>query len=281
MTAREHDPAPHLLAARYGTGGPVLPAPAGGLNAVLETLLSHRSVRAFAPDQPLAEGTLEWLVAAAQSAASSSNLQTWSVVAVEDTDRRARLSALVGDQASLREAPLVLVWIADLARLRALAAYHQAPLGGEPYLDTFLMAVIDATLAAQNAAAAAESLGLGTCYIGGIRNRSEAVAEELGLVPGTFAVFGLVVGHPDPARPAAIKPRLPHAAVLSRERFTPTAPEPHVADYERTLAAFQVSQSLSAVGWTQPVLTRLRGPDSLNGRHRLVEALGRHDVGLR
>jgi len=281
MTAREPDPAAHLLAARYGTSAPELPSPAGGLNAVLETLLSHRTVRAFAPDRPLAEGTLEWLVAAAQSAASSSNLQTWSVVAVEDTDRRARLSALVGDQASLREAPLVLVWIADLARLRALAAHHQAPLGGEPYLDTFLMAVIDATLAAQNAAAAAESLGLGTCYIGGIRNRSEGVAEELGLVPGTFAVFGLVVGHPDPARPAAIKPRLPQAAVLSRERFTATAPEPHVADYDRTLAAFQVSQSLSAVGWTQPVLTRLRGPDSLNGRHRLVEALGRHDVGLR
>jgi len=175
----------------------------------------------------------------------------------------------------------VLVWIADLARLRTLAAHHQAPLDGAPYLDTFLMAVIDATLAAQNAAAAAESLGLGTCYIGGIRNRSEAVAEELGLVPGTFAVFGLVVGHPDPARPAAIKPRLPQAAVLSRERFVPTAPEPHVAGYDRTLAAFQASQNLPAVPWSTHALSRLRGPESLHGRHRLVEALGHHDVGLR
>lgn len=280
MTARDPDAARLLLGARYGDVAPDLPLPASGLNPVLETMLSHRSVRAFAADAPLADGTLEWLVAAAQSAASSSNLQTWSVVAVEDAGRRARLSALVGDQASVREAPLVMVWIADLSRLRTLAAEQQAPFGGEPYLDTFLMAVIDAALAAQNAVTAAESLGLGTCYLGAIRNRSPEVAAELGLAPGAFAVFGLAVGHPDPARPADVKPRLPQAAVLSRETFTPTAPVPHVRDYERNLSAFQAAQGLTSPPWSAQALTRLRGPESLHGRDRLVEALGRHDIGL-
>ena len=64
-----------------------------------------------------AAGTLEMLVAAAQSASTSSNLQAWSLVAVEDSARKARLAELVGNQAHVRAAPLFLVWLADLARL--------------------------------------------------------------------------------------------------------------------------------------------------------------------
>jgi len=80
-----------LLQARYGQG--VSPDPSLLDHTVLRTLLSHRSVRAYKPD-PLPEGTLERLIAAAQSASTSSNLQTWSVVAVEDPERKARLAAL-------------------------------------------------------------------------------------------------------------------------------------------------------------------------------------------
>lgn len=279
MTARDIDPLRHLFTARYGDDAP--PPPALPANPVLDTLLSHRSVRAFDATRPLAEGTLEWLVAAAQSAPSSSNLQTWSVVAVEDAARKARLATLVGEQAAVRDGPLVLVWIADLARLRGLAADQQVPLEGGRYLDTFLMAVIDASLAAQNAVVAAESLGLGTCYIGAIRNRSESVASELGLAPGAFAVFGLVVGHPHPDHPAAVKPRLPQAAVLSRERFVPTAPQPHVAAYDLTMSAFYASQNLPTSRWSSHSLARLRGPENLKGRDRLVEALGHHGIELK
>ena len=88
-------------------------------NPVLETVLSHRSVRAFLPDR-LPEGTLETLVAAAQSASSSSNLQVWSVAAVEDEARKARLAALAGGQKHIIEAPLFLVWLIDFDRLTRL-----------------------------------------------------------------------------------------------------------------------------------------------------------------
>ncbi|WP_244160268.1 nitroreductase family protein [Pseudomonas graminis] len=67
-------------------------------NDTIDQLLDHRSVRAFSTE-PLPDGLVETLVAAAQSAATSSNLQVWSVVAVRDTDRKARLSALAGNQA--------------------------------------------------------------------------------------------------------------------------------------------------------------------------------------
>ena len=88
-----------LLAARYGeTDAKPLLFP-----ELLASMLSHRSIRNYT-SEPLPEGTLEVLVAAAQSASSSSNLQCWSVIAVTDTQRKARLAELAGDQAHIREA---------------------------------------------------------------------------------------------------------------------------------------------------------------------------------
>ncbi|MFZ9679569.1 MAG: nitroreductase family protein, partial [Quisquiliibacterium sp.] len=94
------------LEQRYGAAMPALGA---APNAVIESLLGHRTVRAFS-NAPLPEGTLEWLVASAQSAATSSNLQCWSVVAVQDPQRRARLSVLANNQAHVRDCPLLLIW---------------------------------------------------------------------------------------------------------------------------------------------------------------------------
>jgi nitroreductase len=86
-------------------------------NAVLDTMLAHRTVRAYR-DEPLPPGLLETLIAAAQLAPTSSNLQAWSVVAVQDPDRKARLSELAAGQRHIVDAPLLPVFLADLARLR-------------------------------------------------------------------------------------------------------------------------------------------------------------------
>jgi nitroreductase len=192
------------------------PAPVAD-NATLHILLDHRSVRAYLPD-PLGPGTIETLIAAAQSAPTSSNLQPWSVVAVQDPARKARLAALAGDQKHIVEAPLLLVWLIDFHRLTGIGEARGTPPAALDYLESFVLGSVDASLAAQNAVVALESLGLGAVYIGGIRNRPAEVAAELGLPPRVFALFGLVVGRPDPARPAAVKPRLPQSAVLFHGR---------------------------------------------------------------
>src|SRR5581483_12157032 len=191
-------------------------------NDVLATILAHRSVRGFRPD-PLPDGTLELLVAAAQSASTSSNLQFWSVIAVEQPDHKSRLATLAGDQPFIRDAPLLLVWLADLARLDAIAAERQQAVEGTQYLEEFIVGVVDAALAAQSALIAAESLGLGGVYIGAMRNLPEQIAAELLLPPHTFAVFGMSIGYPDPARETGIKPRLPQSVVLHREQYSVAA----------------------------------------------------------
>jgi len=234
-------------------------------NAVIEGLLGHRSVRAFTPE-PMPAGTLETLVAAAQSAASSSNLQMWDVVAVEQAARKDRLSLLAGDQSSIREAPLFLVWIADFSRAEAMAEAAGRTVEAIHYLEITMTAIVDASLAAQNAMVAAESLGLGGCYIGAMRNQVDEVAAELALPPRAFALFGMAIGHPDPARPAAVKPRLPQGVVLHRETYQSSGGLALIADYDARLVAFQQEQGMAEVGWTRAVLSRLRNAKSLQGR---------------
>ncbi|CAI3803240.1 hypothetical protein GLGCALEP_03188 [Pseudomonas sp. MM221] len=168
------------LAARYGA--PNI-SPLQQWNDTIDQLLEHRSVRAFT-GQPLPDGTIQTLIAAAQSASTSSNLQVWSVVAVQNEDRKGRLSALAGNQAYIHQAPLFLVWLADLSRVSRIADQHGVELEALPYLESLLLGTIDAALAAQNAVVALESLGLGSVYIGGIRNDIEAVAKELAASSG-------------------------------------------------------------------------------------------------
>jgi len=242
-------------------------------NETLELLLSHRSVRAYR-QEPLPSGTLETLVAAAQSASTSSNLQAWSVVAVEESARKARLSQFAGNQAHIRDCPLFLVWLADLSRLGRVASQQNIAHAGLDYTEMFILAVIDAALAAQNAVVVAEALGLGTVYIGGIRNQPLDVVNELQLPPRVFPVFGLCVGWPDPANPASVKPRLPQEAVLYREIYTNDGEEATVERYNATMSAFYEEQRMRVDGnWAQHSARRVAGPKSLTGRDTIREAL--------
>ncbi|MGV9680004.1 NADPH-dependent oxidoreductase [Nocardia sp. NPDC003482] len=275
MTGIVSSPA-RAVARRYGAAESVEPA---AWNPVLEVLHEHRSVRRYRPD-PVPDAVLRVLVSAAQSAPTSSNLQAWSVVAVRNTRRKARLAELAGDQDHIRQAPVLLVWTADLARARGLAAERGVPLDGADYLESSYVAFLDAALAAQNAVVAAESLGLGTVYIGAIRNNHAEVAAELALPPGVFPVVGLVVGTPDPTEDTRVKPRLPQEAVLHHETYDAAGQTEYAARYETRLADFYAEQNLPH-SWIDRVLTRLGSTAALKGRHRLREHLAAQGFPLR
>lgn len=267
-----------LLNQRYGVRAfnPDIP-----WSETLATLLSHRSVRAYLPDA-LPPGTLEALIAAAQSASTSSNLQTWSVVAVEDPNRKEELSKLANNQAHIRQSPLFLVWLADLARLTHIAKSRGLPHEGLNYLEMFLMAAIDAALAAQNAVVAAESLNLATVYIGALRNRPEEVAQVLNLPPHVVAVFGLCVGYGDPIVNVAVKPRLPQSVVLHRETYKLAEQDEGISLYDQIMQEFYTSQQMNIPGdWSEHSSKRIGLAESLSGRHRLREVLNKLGFELR
>jgi nitroreductase len=242
-------------------------------NPTLELIHAHGSCRHYRPD-PLPENALETIVEAAQRASTSSNLQTYSVVAVRDEQKRAELARLCGNQKHIAQAPLFLAWCADLARLERVCQLRGLEQSSE-YVENFLIAAVDAAIAAQNAALAAESLGLGICYIGSIRNNPRQVIELLELPRLVFPITGMTVGWPE--RPARTRPRLGLAAILHQERYNPEQDEALLA-YDREMAATGIYDNrqveipgrageMEAYGWlehsarrvSQPTRTFLRG----------------------
>jgi nitroreductase len=267
-----------LLRARYGADTPEV---GSGPEGILTSLLAHKSVRHYRPE-PLPVGMLERLAAAAQSAATSSNLQTWSVVALENPEHKAKAATLCGDQEFIRQAPLFLVFCADLARLTFVSEQAELPGAGLEYFEMFLMATIDAALAAQNTAAAAESLGLGICYVGAARNHPEQLAELLHLPPRVFALFGMAVGYPKTEDTSEIKPRLPQSDVLHRETYATESRGEWIAHYNETMQAFYEAQGMNVQGdWARHSAKRVATVESLNGRHVLREVLEERDFGLK
>ncbi len=166
------------------------------------------------------------------------------------------------------------MWIADLGRARRLAARSGLPLDGADYLEVTLVAFIDTALAAQNATLAAESLGLGAVFVGGIRNHPAEVAAELELPMHAVAAFGMAVGVPDASEEAGIKPRLPQAAVLHHERYDAVAADAHIPAHDERLSGYNERYGMPG-NWSERVLKRLAGPESLNGRHRMRDTLTR------
>ncbi len=257
------------LALRYGAAA--VPE-ADPWNETISVLLSHRSVRGYRPDA-LPAGTLETLVAAAQSAATSSNLQTWSVIAVTDPVKKAALAKVAANQKHIEQCPLFLVWVADISRNQRLAIEEKVTLETMPYQETFLVAAIDAALAAQNATVAAESLGLSCVYIGALRNNPQEVARVVGLPPGAFGVFGMCVGYASAEGATEVKPRLPQDVVLHRERYDTTGESANRAAYDAVMEGFSTRQGLAIDTWTKRVMGRMGKIAAMAGRDRLVATL--------
>lgn len=247
---------------------------------LLEYMLAHRSVRAYL-DDPVHPKDLSAAIAAAQSAATSSNLQVWSVIAVTDPERKSRLALLAANQAHIRKAPLLLVWLADLSRLRKASRLEDQPGDGLDYLELFLTGAIDAALASQNAQVAFEAMDYGTCYIGSMRSYPEEVAAELKLPPEVFPVFGMTVGREDPAKVTAVKPRLPQHSVCFDESYDASALETDLGDYNSAMRDFQTRQNMPLLSWTEKSSRRVATAESLKNRDQLTHCLRRMGFALK
>jgi len=204
------------------------------MNDVQQLLLSHRSIRRFEPEA-LGDDLVQDLVRCGQAAATSSNLQAVTVIHVKDAAKRERLAALAGGQPYVAEAGAFLVFCADLHRAR-LACEAEGGTFCEGMTEHFLLATVDAALAAQNVVVAAESTGLGVCYIGALRNQPQAVADLLDLPRLVYPVFGLCLGRP--AQDPEVKPRLPQAAVLGVDTYPGDAIPEAIRAYDEAMRAY-------------------------------------------
>ena len=187
----------------------------------MDAILFHRSIRRFRPD-PVPETVVDKLVEAATRASTTGNMQLYSIVLTASPEGKARLSPCHFDQPAFVQAPLAATFCADVHRFSRWCRQR----GAEPAYDNFawfVNASIDALLASQNFALAAESEGLGICYLGTTIYTADRIVEALGLPKGVIPITTVVAGYPDENPP--LTDRLPAEAVVHRETYRDYAPE--------------------------------------------------------
>lgn len=206
----------------------------------IDTLVNRVSVRDFSP-QPIDDALLDTLIHAARRTPTSSNTQTYSIVIVRNPDTKRTLAQLAGDQKHIETCAVFVALCADITHLEQSARMHGQPLAKN--LELTMIATIDAALVGQSLALAAESVGLGTVMIGGMRNHPQEVAEVLALPDGVFVVYGMCIGHI--AHKPAQKPRLPQAVVVHHEQYR-VSDDAELAAHDAELAAHYESQGRNA-----------------------------------
>jgi len=245
-------------------------------NAVISTLLNHRSIRKFKP-QPLSEEQIKLLVSCAQAASTSSFTQSFSIIGVEDPEIKKQLRAISGDQPYVEENGYFFVFVADQYRNKKIGDQNGADTSVLDTTQRLTVALGDAAFAAQNMAVAAESMGLGICYIGSIQRDIEKTAELLHLPDYTFPVFGLAVGYPD--QNPEKRPRLPFENIFHRNVYEEKGNEDALNQYDQKVADYYHTRTGGRRDetWTEQITHGLSVPPRL----ALKPFLDKHHLGRR
>ena len=241
------------------------------MNPTIDLLTKHRSIRKFT-DAPVGDDLLHQLITAGQAAASSSFLQGVTIIRVADPEKRAAFKEITGGQAYVEAAPEFLVFCADLSRPMRCCIDH----GGTPsegLTEHFIIATVDVALYAQNVAVAAESAGLGICYIGAIRNDAARSAALLDLPQQVYPVFGMCIGWPD--QDPEVKPRLPVSVVLKENSYSADGEAESIAIYDEEMRSYYATRSanIKIQGWSEQ-MAGLLGKESRLHMRPFLESQG-------
>ena len=198
------------------------------MNETIKLMKSHRSIRKFT-NKKIDEKLLAEILTAGQAAASSSFLQGCSIIRITDKEKRKKFSVLANNQEFINEAAEFLVFCGDLKRSSMCCELHNAK-ATEGFTEQFIITTIDTALLAQNVVIAAESAGLGICYVGAIRNNPQTATDLLELPKNVYPVFGLCLGYPN--QNPEVKPRLPLELILKENSYKTDNDIKIIKDYD-------------------------------------------------
>lgn len=185
---------------------------------VYELMKKHHSVRRF-KSTPLSEDTVEKLVEAGQSASTSSYLQTYSIIGIDDPEIKEDLKEVSG-QPYVVENGYLFVFVLDYYRHNLINENVESNMEVSfESAEGLLVGSIDVALVAENMAVAAEDMGYGIVYLGSLRNDVGRVREILDLPEYTFPLFGMAIGEPAENENGSAKPRLPLEHVFHRNQY--------------------------------------------------------------
>jgi nitroreductase len=184
---------------------------------MLDLLLNRRTIRRYTNENIAPELMTQLLNAAAQ-ASNTGNMQAYSVVVTTDMELKKQLAPAHFNQPMITQAPAVLTFCADFSRFTQWCKLRNAEPGYDNF-QSFMAAAIDTLIFAQTFAVAAESEGLGICYLGTTTYNAQEIIEVLQLPELVIPVTTITVGYP--ADNPATTDRLPLESVVHYNTYKP------------------------------------------------------------
>jgi FMN reductase [NAD(P)H] len=178
--------------------------------------MNRRSVRNF-KDQPIPEEIISQLIDAANNAPSGGNIQPVSIILIQDKENRSILSEMVGNQPWVKNAPLSMIFCLDFNRIKRWAVLNGTEFKGEQAFSHFLIAYADLMSAAQSVVLLAESLGLGSVYVGTIQSQMDEARERYAIPDFVLPLMILSLGYPKSI--SRTIPKLKPEVIVHREQY--------------------------------------------------------------
>lgn len=248
------------------------------MNDTLRTIDRRTSLRRY-KDAPVTEEHLNILLESAMRAPTAGNMMLYSILVIRDQETKDILSQTCDHQPFIAKAPLVLVFLADMQRwfdyyrmsqVEEFCVRTGLDFRG-PNLGDLFISISDALIAAQNVVIAAESLGIGSCYIGDIMENYETHRELFGLPDYAFPVAMLCLGYyPDGYEPK-IRSRFAQEYVVFQEKYRTLDEEELVKMFAETEAAFPCPNKYGAENAAQLMFARKTGADFSKEMHRSIQ----------
>jgi nitroreductase len=247
------------------------------MNETLNLIESRKSVRSYLHQAPSREER-DAIVHAALRAPTAGNMMLYSILEIEDQAIKDRLAVTCDHQPFIAKAPLVLMFLADYQRwfdffkhsgVEELAQRMGTPLR-RPQEGDLMLAISDALIAAQTAVLAAESMGIGSCYIGDIIENYEVHRELLQLPEYVFPIGMVCFGFPTENQKLRAQPsRYSESLIVFKDRYRRLGPD-DFARMERETPAREASE---AANTGQQVYLRKYAPDFMLEMNRSVREI--------
>ncbi|MDA8441101.1 MAG: nitroreductase family protein [Peptococcaceae bacterium] len=249
-------------------------------SSLLDVLQKRVSLRRYDP-KPLRQADVDVILEAAMRAPTAGNMMMYSILIISDNELKQRLSETCDHQPFIAKAPFVLVFLADMQRW--FDYYHYANVaeyciaeGKEfcgPDEADLLLAGCDALIAAQNSVIAAETLGIGSCYIGDIMENYETHRDLLKLPPWVFPVTMLCFGYyPQGERPEQ-RPRFERQYIVSENGYKRLDDAELASMFaKRSADKFDPKNAFNAQNYGQFLYARKTGADYAAEMARSVQA---------
>lgn len=218
------------------------------INETVKIMLNHRSIRKY-KDKEVSQEIVDTIISCAQMAPTSGHLQQYTIIEVKGTRKRNFLAEIAGAQKWVVEAPLVLLFCADLNRGKKYFDVSEKELFSS--VESYTVAVVDTSLAMQNAFVAAESMGLGGVAVGGIRNDVDALSKEFELPDMVAPLYLLCLGYPDDD--PGLKPRLPKEEIHKIDFYDDRNQDENIEKFNATVKDYYIERTNGKITdtWTE------------------------------